>query len=406
MLLTWIILAFILGILAGCITGLFPGIHINLIAIILLGISPFLLSKFSPLTLVVFIISMTIVHTFLDYIPSVFLGAPDQDTILSILPGHEMLIKGEGYQAVILTLYGSLTAILVILLFSPLFIYLLPPFYKIIQNIIPFILIFVSGILIYFETKSKTWAIIIFLLAGFLGIASFSLPLKEPLLPLLTGLFGASSLTTSIIKKQKIPKQKISKLKNIKIKKKLFTRSIFASIISAPLCSFLPGLGSGQAAAIGSSVISDKKRIDKKEFLILLGAINTIVAGLSFIALYAIEKPRTGTSVAVNKLLTDFSFQYILTILGIIFLSGIIAFPLTMLIAKFVAKNITKIKYNKLALMTLLILLLLVLIFSQFIGLLIFVVSAALGLTCIYLGIRRIHLMGSLLLPTILFYLL
>jgi putative membrane protein len=399
------IISFFVGILAGTLTGLVPGIHINLIAVLLLG-SSFLISKFSPFALVVFIVAMAITHTFIDYIPSVFLGAPDQDTVLSILPGHKMLIKGKAHEAVILTLYGSFSAILIILIFSPLFIYFLNPFYNIIKTIIPFILIFVSSMLIYFEKKSKFWAVIIFLLAGFLGISSFSLPLKEPLLPLLTGLFGASSLITSIIKKQKIPKQQITKLKKIKIKKRILSRAMIASVISAPLCSFLPGLGSGQAAVIGSEVITDKKYTNEKEFLILLGAINTIVIGLSFIALYAIGKPRTGADVAVSKLLTEFSIQHLLIILGIIFLSGIIAFPLTIFLSKFVAKNITKIKYSFLAIITLLFLSLIVIIFSGFLGLIVFIISSFLGLTCIFTGIKRIHLMGSLLLPVILFYIL
>ena len=33
--------------------------------------------------------------TFIDFIPSIFLGCPDTDTELSILPGHELLKKGE-----------------------------------------------------------------------------------------------------------------------------------------------------------------------------------------------------------------------------------------------------------------------------------------------------------------------
>ena len=89
---TYIILAFFLGILAGTFTGLIPGIHINLVAIILLSFSAFLLTYFSPIILVVFIVAMAITHTFIDYLPSIFLGAPDEDTVLSILPGHEMLI--------------------------------------------------------------------------------------------------------------------------------------------------------------------------------------------------------------------------------------------------------------------------------------------------------------------------
>ncbi len=130
----YLILALILGIIAGTITGLIPGIHINLVAVLLLSFSAFFLSYVSPLVLVVFIASMAICHSFLDFIPSIFLGAPDEDTVLSILPGHEMLIKGKAYEAIILTLYGSLAAIILTLFLTPIFIYLLPIIYDDITN--------------------------------------------------------------------------------------------------------------------------------------------------------------------------------------------------------------------------------------------------------------------------------
>ena len=91
MLLSFII-ALALGIIAGTITGLTPGIHINLVAVILVSAS--LILPISPIILVVFIVAMSITHTFLDFIPSIFLGAPDDDTVLSVLPGHKVTSSG------------------------------------------------------------------------------------------------------------------------------------------------------------------------------------------------------------------------------------------------------------------------------------------------------------------------
>lgn len=393
-------LALILGIIAGTITGLFPGIHINLIAVSLVSFSYFFLAFTSPLILTIFLVSMAITHTFIDYIPSVFLGAPDEDNFLSILPGHDMLIKGHAYSAVIYTLYGSISALIIILFISPIFIFLLPTIYPYIQKIIPIILILASIFLIYFEKTSKFWAIIIFLLSGFLGIASLNLPINESLLPLFTGLFGISSLTTSLLKKQEIPPQKILKLKQIKLKTKSILKSSFASIIASPLVSFLPGLGTSQAAIIGSEVTGD---LDQKEFLFLLGAINTIVMGLSFIALYSINKARTGTAIAISKII-QLNLQDLFIIILTIILSGIIAFFLTIQLAKFFSTYIHKINYRLLAISIISILTILTIIFSGFLGLLVLIVSSSLGFTCISLGIKRTHLMGSLLLPVILFY--
>ncbi len=397
-------IALICGVIIGSITGLLPGIHINLVAFFLLSlVTAGYFAGISPIILIVFIVALSISHTFVDFIPSIFLGAPDEDSVLSVLPGHEMLIKGQGYEAVLLTLIGSSIGIILILLFTPLFILFLPIIYDKAKIIMPFILILASLFLFYFEKNNRLWAIIIFFLAGFLGIATMNLDLKEPLLPLLTGLFGASSLITSISKKQKLPQQIIIKLKQIEIKKKNILKTIFSSIIASPLCSFLPGLGSGQAAVIGSEVTGD---LDRKEFLILLGSINTIVMGLSFVTLYTIQKSRTGSAVAISKLLETFSISNLYIILLTIFLSGVLAFFLTIFLAKIFSKIISKISYNKLSLGILIFLSFIILIFSGFLGFLVFIVSAFIGLTCIYVGVKRTHLMGCLLLPTILYYLL
>ena len=91
-----IILALFSGILFGTITGLTPGIHVNLVGAFLVTLSATILSSVNSLSLVVFIVAMAITHTFLDFIPSIFLGCPDTDTELSVLPGHELLKKGQG----------------------------------------------------------------------------------------------------------------------------------------------------------------------------------------------------------------------------------------------------------------------------------------------------------------------
>jgi putative membrane protein len=379
-------------------TGLAPGIHINLVSALLLSASATLLLIFPPIILVIFLVSMAITHTFIDFIPSIFLGAPDEDdTALSILPGHEMLIKGEAFSAIVYTLYGSLAGLILILIFSPLFYYFLPTIYNYAQAIMPLILILTSFFLIYFEKSSKFWAIIIFLLSGFLGLATLNLPIKESLLPLFTGLFGISSLVTSITKKQILPPQKIERLRNIRLEKESIKKSALASIIASPICSFLPGMGSGQAAVIGSNIIGD---LTRKEFLFLLGSINTVVTGLSFITLYSINKARTGIAVAVGKILSLSPSDLIIITLTILF-SGILSFFIAIQLAKFFSKFINKVNYTYLSVFIILLLTLIVFIFSSWLGLLLMLISSSLGLACIYLGIRRTHLMGCLIIPAL-----
>ncbi|MDP4039482.1 MAG: tripartite tricarboxylate transporter permease [Candidatus Pacearchaeota archaeon] len=394
-----IIIALLLGCLIGTFTGLIPGIHINLIAVILISsLSSF--SNIQPIYFAIFITSLAITHTFLDFIPSVFLGAPDEDTFLSILPGHQMLKLGKAHEAITLTLYGSLIGILIILLFTPIFIYAIPLIFNFAKLFLPFILIFIS-IYLTLREKNPIQPLIIFILSGFLGFATLNLPVKEPLLPLLTGLFGSSAILISLKNKTKIPLQEITKIKKIRIPKKDFLKASVSSIISAPLCSFLPGIGSGHAAVIGSEFIKQSR----ESFLVLIGAINTIVMGLSFITLYTIGRTRTGAAVAISEILETITFQNLLIILFSIVASGILSFFLAINLSKIFAKNINKLNYSYLSIIILLILFLTTIIFSNLLGILVFITSTSLGIFTILSGARRINLMGCLLIPTILYYL-
>ncbi len=390
-----IILALVVGLIAGTITGLIPGIHINLIGVLLVSLSASLFISMNPVYFIVFIASMAIAHTFIDFIPSIFLGCPDTDTELSILPGHELLKKGQGYQAIILTCYGSLAAIFILLLISFPSIFIISKIYKFIPVLIPGLLILASFFLISTEKKKFT-ALFIFLLSGFLGLCVLNLPLiNQPLLPLLTGLFGSSMLIISIKNKTQIPKQEITKPKT-KILKPLL-----GAVIASPLCSFLPGLGSGQAAIIGNTI----SKTDKKGFLVLLGATNTLVMGFSFISLYVISKTRTGAAVAIQQIIGTLSPKLLILILTIAFISGIISFFLTIFLAKFFSQKITKINYTILSTATLILLVIVVFLMSGILGLAVLTASTLTGIYCISLKVRRINMMGCLLLPTILIYL-
>ena len=390
-----LILALLIGVSAGTITGLIPGIHINLLGIFLVSLSASLFSQVEPIYLVIFIVAMAITHTFIDFIPSVFLGCPDTDTELSVLPGHDLLKKGQGYQAIILTCYGSLAAIFALILISFPSILIISKIYKFIPLLIPGLLILASFFLISTE-KKKSAALLVFLLSGFLGLCVLNLDaLKEPLLPLLTGLFGASMLVTSIKNKTKIPKQKMSKSKT-----KIF-RPVLGALVASPICSFLPGLGSGQAAIIGNTI----SRTDKKGFLVLLGATNTLVMGFSFISLYVISRTRTGAAVAIQQIIGTLSLKILILILITTAISGIISFFLTIFLAKFILKRITKINYTFLSTITLAVLLTIVFLMSNFLGLIVLTASTFTGIYCISLGVRRTNMMGCLLLPTIILYL-
>lgn len=394
-----LLIALLLGIIAGTFTGLSPGIHINLVATILTASLAYF-SNVPLISLAVFIVSMSITHTFIDFIPSIFLGAPEEDSFLSLLPGHQLLLEGKGYEAFILTLYGSIFAIPVILIFTPIFIFTLPTLYDLIKTVMPFLLIFLS-LYIVLREDNFILSLIVFILAGFLGLFTFNLPVKEPLLPLLSGLFGLSGLIISLKSKSIPKKQSIVPLKKIKLEKKQFLRYGLASFIFAPLCSFLPGIGSSHAATLGSEFVKQ----DTRGFLFLVGSVNTIIMGLSYVAVYTINKSRTGTAAAVKEILKNISSSDLMIILVAIALSGVISFFLAIFISKMFAKFLNKINYYFLTITVIIILSLINIIFTNWLGLLVLLTSASLGVFTILSNSRRINLMAALILPAIIYYL-
>jgi len=202
----------------------------------------------------------------------------------------------------------------------------------------------------------------------------------------------------SINQNTKIPKQKtLSEKLNLK---KVY-KPILAALIASPLCGFLPGLGGGQAAVIGNQI----SRSDKKDFLILLGAVNILVMGISFISLYSISKTRTGASAAIQSLIGTLNLNLLILIIIICLFSGVLSFFLTKFLSLKFLKIIEKVNYKKLSIGILIFLSIIICMISGILGFFVFIVSTATGIYCISLNVKRTQMMGCLLIPTIILYL-
>ena len=114
----WLLGALFFGVMLGSLTGLIHGFHVNNVALILL-LFPWIAPIGIPLSAVAAIIVSTgTVHTFLNYIPSALIGAPDGDTALSLLPGHRMLLAGNAARGVAWPARGSQLGLFLSLLLS------------------------------------------------------------------------------------------------------------------------------------------------------------------------------------------------------------------------------------------------------------------------------------------------
>mgnify|MGYP001612073178 CR=1 FL=1 len=395
-----IIIAIFLGCLAGVITGLTPGLHINLVALILFSISPILLGYTNVIAVASFIIAMSITHTFTDFISATYLGAPADDTALAVLPAHRLLLEGMGHEAVRLTVIGSLLCLIITIILSPLLIIAVPIIFAYLKNYIGWILLAVVIFMILREENlnKKFWAFIVVALSGILGLIVFNVPnLKDPLLPMLSGLFGVSVLLLSLTQKVVLPIQRTTEM--IKVKTKDVLKALGSGVFSGSLVSIFPGLGPAQAGVLSSQIAG---KINVFGYLIMVGGINTVSMILSLITLFTIEKARNGSIIVVQQLLQNIDLNSLILFLSVALIAGGIAAFLTLNISKIFSSVMNKLNYSMVSILIIAFVAAMVLYFSGIVGFLILAIATSIGLIPNIVDVSRSNSMACLLVPIIL----
>ena len=395
------VLVSLLGVGLGSALGLLPGMHINNILPLILSMS-FLFS--SPLVLTVFIVSIAVSQILTSYIPSIFLGAPEEGTALCVLPGHRLLFEGRGYEAIKLSIIGSLGSLVatlaIIAIFSSTFAYI----YDLSRPYIHYLISLVALMMIFSEKKLKKIlsAVLVFALSGIFGIFvlnSSILTKQHSLFPVLSGLFGLCLLIISMSEESKIPPQTDDN--EMKIRKKEIIKSIFLGSIAGILVGMLPAIGVSQAATMVQYLGSTG---EARSFLMTVSGINVANEVFSLVSLYLVGNPRSGASVAIQQILGGLNTNQVIFLIGFICFSTGLASYLTLFLGKKIPKYLEKVNYKQLTLVIILFVVSLVTALTGFSGLLILFTAVSIGLLCNYLNIRKSHCMGVLLLPSILFF--
>ena len=393
-----IIIALLLGIFIGVITGITPGIHVNLVCAGLMSIAPLLLQYGTPLDLAIFIVAVSITHVFIDMVPSTFLGAPNPDTALAVLPAHKLLMKGMGFEAIRLSVVGAFVSLIVGLALMPLAALLIPTVYAYMEPVMPWIVLAAVLFLILTETgqKKKFWASVVVALSGIVGIFTLSIELNDPLLPLLSGAFGIAMLITSIQEDSIIPPQFETEMLQVPTIEVI--KYALLSVLSGSLTALVPGLGSSQGVAL-ASVFSTNKEFS---YILIVAGVSMINFLFSIITLLLIAKARNGSIATIQELMPNFNLNDGLILIIACIITSCIAVFLTFMAARLFARGITKIPYQKTCLGVLVFCISLVALISGWMGLVILTLSTCLGLITHATGIKKTHAMGCLLVPVIL----
>ncbi|NLL94666.1 MAG: hypothetical protein GX224_02765 [Thermoplasmatales archaeon] len=405
-----VVLSSALGSSIGVFTGLVPGIHVNTAAAALLTAYPAMDALLSPVTggnspafIAAVIVSAATVHSFVDYVPSVFMGAPDADDSLVVLPGHRLLMEGRGMAAVRASAVGSLAGCVCSLaLAMPLAKAMEAGLSDLIARVTVAALAIIMVALVCKERTLRDAACTAMLLGasglfGWVcltkyGDATGPMGFGNMLFPMLTGLFGLPALVDSMGNPE-IPVQRdegagVGLLPGIK------------GVVAGSVTGWFPGVTASACAAV-SSMASENR--DAEEYISTVSSVGTASVVFALITLISTGRQRSGAMVAVADVTggnVPFTF-----LLGAVACGAVVGFFATVAAGRFVSNRVSGVDMRKFNAVVIAALVAMAFASGGLLGLAVLAVAAALGTLPLALGVGRVALSGSLIVPAFMAYL-
>ncbi|EHP86683.1 protein of unknown function DUF112 transmembrane [Methanotorris formicicus Mc-S-70] len=342
---------------------------------------------------------MVVAHYFINYIPTVFLGVPDDETATAVFPMHRLTLKGLGYEAVFLSGFGAFLGI-VFSICVVFIIYLLNldfyGFYESLKPHLPFILTLILFIIVVFSRSY--WTAVVTILSGIFGVITLY---KNPsfnctLTAIFTGMFGIPILMNSL-KITKIPHQIIT-FPDFKLS---FLKSAFLGSIGGILRVFLPAVGGSQMNYFLSKLIVES---NIKNFIISQGSITLASEVFSIFALFLIRTGRSGVADAIGNLNIDVNlFQLITSII----IASSISCAILLYLSKFILLKMQKIEFKKISMFFILFCTFIVVVssikYDVIYHLVVYLIGISIGTLCLKTKTPLSYMMSVLIFPTILY---
>ena len=409
-----LVIACFIGILIGTTTGMIPGIHVNTAGAILFASSTLLMTFLSAEFLCVLMVSMSIAHALIEFVPSMLLGVPQEGTATSILPGHRMVLEGRSKEVIRIVSVGGFGAIIITILMLPIFAITLPIMHNVTKPFTWLILLVASIYLTHKLTanfRDFLWSLLLFVLSGILGWIIFQTPISSgtTLMCIFSGLFGISTILFSLNDSSTIPHQNPFYELNIDYDK---FKSIFAGGITGAILGFLPGFGPAQGTVIAQAVsgTNDNNDDDTVNFLLATSGLNISDCLFSLIAIYIIGNPRSGIAVYMSYLIFEMGLNH----LAIFIFASLIAVSVSLVLSLKLGDSFSRlmggVDYKKLSISVILLQIVILYIFIFYYKApviymtIALITSTAMGMLPHYIGIGKSHLMGVLIVPAIIIY--
>ncbi|MBS3069724.1 tripartite tricarboxylate transporter permease [Candidatus Micrarchaeota archaeon] len=376
------------GFLIGALSGLLPGLHSNTIASLAAAGSP------DASFLSFFIMAVFASHIAFSFFPAIFIGAPDENTVQSVLPGHRLMREGKGLVALLHVCACLCIAAMLSLLLFPLALQLMPLIYSAISPHMLLFLLAASAFLLISERSigKIAKASLVFLLCGFLGSLTMQTGMREPLFCVFSGLFAVSGLISSQGSSEKIPTQQPPALSFSSWK------YVLVGIALGMLSDLFPGIAAPAQIAVFASFFI--KIEDAMHYLALVSSIAASHAVFALSAAIGFGKAREG-SLAIVQQTAGISMQNAGALLGTFALCLGLSALLIVLLLRFAHKIDFNI-FSRLRIPIVMYLFAVSFILDGALGVFVLALSSLLGTLPLLLGVRRTHVMGCIIVPSML----
>lgn len=389
-----------LGVLLGIACGFLPGFSSNNLNMLLLSFGAFGLAA-SNYQLAAMVVAVEISSSFFEFLSPMLFGIGNEETSLAL--GADPVASGSLARGMRCVVLGGLTGVAMALPLAAVAGSIYPLVYSSIKPLAGWILAAVCVYMVVTERgwKSMTAAAGVFVLAGGLGVAVGNgplLPAEYQLLPVFIGMYGISSIVSDWNGGHE---RRESFVRELPLAEKV--RIAFIAFVSAGFASLVTGVKKGQASAIAMRTGSLYSR---EEVLFALPAVALAFNTMSVLVLGSAGKIRSSLSADVYDAMGAIGADQALLFAGIVALSACAAAVLMTAMAKPLGKALNLTGNGRasktMIVMGLAIGLALVLVFAGPAGLLVAATSACVGMFAKRLRVRSVHMMGVLLLPSIL----
>jgi len=417
-----VFLSTIAGTLVSVVVGCLPAMHVYNVATLFIvfyaAVSKSVLGS-DPYVMMPFMMGLVVGWAILNTIPTVFLGAPDESSMLMVFPTQKYLMQGRGYEAVALTAVGALGGVICLLAVSPFLPRIMPIARRVVGPNIFWILMLVIAYMVMSEFpkggdhgdtrfarlldawKSLSAGILTLLLSGWLGFILIRKPITTEfafsnIMPAFIGLFGVPWVIQNIISGTEVPKQYFPK--SIDCSGFIIFRGVSAGFLGGFFAAFFPIVTGGIGGLLAGHATAQN---DERSFIISQGASKFVYYAGAFL-LFFVPMANIARGGLANMMRTMFvprgAADYYM-ILGAVAISGALAFFLLGVLSRATIWLITRIDYRYASIAALLFMVGIVFGITGLQGLFLMTVATGIGMIPVIFHSRRSNCMGVLLIP-------